>query len=250
MDSGQNWHEGFFRGLVLEFWSAVTPPLLTRMEADFIAQQLKASAGARLLDIPCGNGRHALELARRGYRVTGVDTCNVYLEEAISNAAAGNLSAEFHRMDMRQPPRDDAPYDGAYCFGNSLGYLSHQGTLEFLDALGAVMKSGARFILDSGTVAESLLPDLLPRIEMEAGGVTMVAVNHYDARESRLHTDFEFTKGTVTQRRAMSQAVYTSAELQRMLAASGFETLDLYGSTSGKPFLLGAQHLLLVAAKR
>ena len=45
----------------------------TRGEVDFIARELGLPAGARILDVGCGTGRHAVELARRGYRVTGVD---------------------------------------------------------------------------------------------------------------------------------------------------------------------------------
>lgn len=52
-------------------------PLLTAArtaaEVDFIAAELALAAGARLLDVGCGFGRHSIELARRGYAVTGID---------------------------------------------------------------------------------------------------------------------------------------------------------------------------------
>src|SRR5262249_61587264 len=67
------WYESFFSPLALEFWRAVVPPESTREEVDFVEGSLALGGPGRLLDLPCGEGRHALELARRGHRVTGVD---------------------------------------------------------------------------------------------------------------------------------------------------------------------------------
>jgi cyclopropane fatty-acyl-phospholipid synthase-like methyltransferase len=45
----------------------------TIAEVEFLIETLELSPGASILDVRCGTGRHAIELARRGYRVTGVD---------------------------------------------------------------------------------------------------------------------------------------------------------------------------------
>jgi cyclopropane fatty-acyl-phospholipid synthase-like methyltransferase len=68
MFMAHNWFETFFEGIVLDFWRAAMSPEQTRAEADFLEQQLALTPGATVLDIPCGTGRHSLELARRGYR--------------------------------------------------------------------------------------------------------------------------------------------------------------------------------------
>ena len=68
-----NWYENFFHGLALDLWRKALPPEHTKAEADFLAQALQCNARSHLLDVPCGNGRLSFELARRGYRVTGVD---------------------------------------------------------------------------------------------------------------------------------------------------------------------------------
>jgi len=67
------WFETFFQGVAVEFWNRVVPSAVTLAEVDFLERTLAASPGSRLLDIPCGNARHSVELARRGYRMTGVD---------------------------------------------------------------------------------------------------------------------------------------------------------------------------------
>ncbi len=67
------WFETFFQGPAVEFWTRCIPPAVTLADVDFLLKTLKATPGARLLDVPCGNGRHSIELARRGYRMTGID---------------------------------------------------------------------------------------------------------------------------------------------------------------------------------
>ena len=62
-----NWWETFFTGLIVDFWRAAMPPEATRAEADFFEKSLEARPGARLLDVPCGDARLALELAGRGH---------------------------------------------------------------------------------------------------------------------------------------------------------------------------------------
>src|SRR5882762_7459486 len=77
-----NWYEDFFHGIALDLWRKAIRPEQTKAEADFLVNVLQCEAGSHLLDVPCGNGRLSLELARRGYRVTGVDIAEEFIEEA------------------------------------------------------------------------------------------------------------------------------------------------------------------------
>ena len=68
-----NWYENFFHGIPLDLWRKAISPEQTKAETDFLVDALQCHPGAHLLDVPCGNGRLSLWLARRGNRVTGVD---------------------------------------------------------------------------------------------------------------------------------------------------------------------------------
>ena len=79
-----NWYETFFHGVTLDLWRRAIPPEQTTAEAEFLIQNLNCEPGAHVLDVPCGNGRLTFELANRGYRVTGIDLAEEFIEEARS----------------------------------------------------------------------------------------------------------------------------------------------------------------------
>jgi SAM-dependent methyltransferase len=72
-------------------------------EVDFVERELAADRGKRILDIGCGTGRHAIELARRGYRVTGFDLSEGQLRLAREKAAAAGVTVDFQRRDATEP---------------------------------------------------------------------------------------------------------------------------------------------------
>src|SRR5687767_5003140 len=105
-----NWYETFFHGVTLDLWRRAIPPEQTTAEAEFLIKNLNCELGARVLDVPCGNGRLTFELANRGYRVTGVDIAEEFIEEARAAAASalgppattgGSDTVEFILGDMR-----------------------------------------------------------------------------------------------------------------------------------------------------
>src|SRR6267378_4336947 len=99
-----NWWENFFHGVALDFWRAAVSDEQTRAEADFIQQQLQVSSAGKIIDVPCGNGRLALELAARGFNLTGVDIASEFIQEAESESAKRGLQVEWFNRDMRHLP--------------------------------------------------------------------------------------------------------------------------------------------------
>ena len=79
----------------------------TEQEVSFLLELLSLPAGARLLDVGCGPGRHALALARAGLRVVGVDVSRRFLELAAEAARASGVKVSFFEVDARRMPFDD-----------------------------------------------------------------------------------------------------------------------------------------------
>ncbi len=240
----QLWFETFFQGLAVEFWARAMTPETTAAEVDFLVKTLELEPGARVLDVPCGHGRHSLELAKRGYRVTGLDIS----EDALRLAQAQPSSVDWIQGDMRRFSRE-AEFDAALCFGNSFGYLDHATATAFLSGLARALKPGGRLAIETGMAAESILPALQPRGWYQIGDIVMLSERRYVVEESRVDIDYTFIRGSVIETRPSASYVYTVAELRRMLQGAGFEAVAMFSSTASEPYKLGSPRLILVGRK-
>ncbi len=261
MNVPADWWRTFFSGLVVDFWRAAMTPEVTRAETDFLERFLEARPGARLLDVPCGDGRLALELGRRGFRITGVDISEDFLAAARESAASRTdpgggpsgppspLSVEWRQSDMRDLPWREE-FDGAFCGGSSFGFLGDAGDLGFLEAVCRALKPGARFAIDSVKAAEIVLPQFRERHEMEVGGIQFVAENRYDHETSWMENRYTVARGDRSEVRLARNRIYTYREVVSMLERAGFGRIESFGSLSGEPFRLGSSRLILLAERR
>ena len=243
-----NWYDNFFHGIALDFWRAAVTEEQTRAETDFIQKHLQLSSQAKLLDVPCGGGRLSLEFAKRGFDLTGVDIASEFIDEAGTKSGASGLSIEWHNRDMRELPWHEQ-FDGAFCFGNSFGYLDDDGNVDFLRAVARTLKPGARFVLDTGAIAESIIPNFQPRRWFEVGGITFLIDSRYDHEQGRLFTEYTFIRDGKTEKRPASLRIYAYSEVRTLLKKAGLEIIAAFSSVNEEPFRLGTQRLLLITQK-
>ena len=197
--------------------------------------------GADLLDVPCGGGRLSLALAERGYRLTGVDVSREFLEHARSCDDAERVSWEHREMrDLPWPGR----FDGAYCVGNSFGYLDDEGNAAFLRAVASALKPGARFILETPMVLENLLGHLQERPWWKVGEMYLLVSNKYDHTRSRLDIEYTFLSKGRSEVRYGSHQAYRYAELRQLLESSGFDVAD------ATPWTRDAHSVTFIATRR
>ncbi len=94
------WYEKLFENYAQRY-EQESFTLGTKAEVDFIEQEAGFDKSLEILDIGCGTGRHSLELARRGYRVKGIDLSENMLDKARENARKEKLKVEFKKADAR-----------------------------------------------------------------------------------------------------------------------------------------------------
>jgi SAM-dependent methyltransferase len=246
-DAPTDWWRTFFSGMSVEFWLAATSAEQTRQEADFIQESLGTEAPARLLDVPCGGGRHCHALAARGYEMTGVDISPEFLNAARAASTAQSGKITWEERDMRDLPWPNR-FDGAYSLGNSFAYLSDDGNAAFLKAVAQAIKPGARFVLNTGYVLDALLPVLQERSWYQMGDMIALAQRRYEPATSRLHVEYTWIRNGRTEKQAMSARLYTYRELVELLRQAGFAEVNGYGSLAREPFRMGSHDLLLVAS--
>ena len=264
-----NWFEDFFHGVTLDLWRKAIPPEHTKAEAEFLIRVLNCKPGADVLDAPCGNGRLSFELAKHGYRVTGVDLAEEFIEEArtvankrvdtsadadgTDNVARASCAwtgetpvPQFILGDMRTI-EGEAIYDGAFCFGNSFGFMEYADMEKFLSGVSRALKPGARFVVNTGMAAESVLPDFEEQSCHEIGDMSIEIKERYNAADSCVDSEYIFERHGEKESRFAKHWIYTTAEIGRMLERAGFKVVDCYGSLKLEPFRLGSRELFVVA---
>ncbi|MEA3062125.1 MAG: hypothetical protein QOJ94_1906, partial [Sphingomonadales bacterium] len=235
-----DWYRKFFTAPVNAFWETMVPEAATAADLAFLHLHIPPSP-ARLLDVPCGAGRHSLALARGGYRVTGIDLSVDAIDRA--TAAGKDLTVDFRRGDMRSLDLADR-FDAVLCLGNSLSYFPAQEMRTFIASLAERVANGGRLILDTSCCAESLFP-LAEEREVAFEGGTYRSVYRYDARLSLLKTKAELRLGEAVHPLLYAHYVVTAGELVRMVEAARLRVEAIHGGTEGQAFAPGLPRLLL-----
>jgi len=242
------WYKSFFHGLPQQAWKDAQTEEQTELEADFLYDVLELDNDLRVLDIFCGYGRHALDLANRGCHVTGVDISTEYIDELRKEARQTGLSIEAIAGDFLTAPLE-GPYDAAYCFGNSLSFFPHDQMLAFLQKIAENLKPGGLFADDTGMIAESVLPDFQERGWMQIGAITLLMENEYNVQDSCVDSHLTYLHNGNTEQRMAKHYLFTIAHLRALFAQAGLTITEMYSDLEGSDFRLGDERLLLLARK-
>jgi SAM-dependent methyltransferase len=243
-----NWWQTFFSGLIVESWLQMIGEEQTKSEAAYIQKELGVAPPAKILDVPCGGGRHSLALAAAGYLMTGVDISSDFLKAAHSTAADRRLSVTWEQREMRDLPWRQE-FDGAFCFGNSFGYYDDAGNADFLKSVAGVLKPGAKFLLDTGALMEGILFSFQDRNWFQIGDIKFLRNARYDPPTSRIETEYTLIRDGLAETKSALHRIFTYRELFELMAKAGFRDVEGYAGLNREPFVLGSKRLLLVATR-
>ena len=213
---------------------------------DRIEKLAKPAPGAAILDSCCGVGRHAVEFASRGYRVTGVDITDSFLEAARETARAWELGIEFLHGDIRSFVRP-GQFDLCVNLFTSFGYFSRPGEdLAALANFRSSLRPGGCFILET-LGKETAVRDYIEGEWFERLGWTVLTeFRPVDAWRGLL-TRWILLRGNERIDRSFVQTLYSGTELRRLLADAGFRDIEILGGLDGSPYDHKAASLVAVA---
>lgn len=218
-------------------------------EVDAVIDLLGVDPGAAILDLCCGAGRHSLELARHGYRVTGVDRTAAYLREAQQKATAAELDLELVEADMRDFVRPGA-FDGAINLWTSFGYFEDPAEDRLVaENICRSLKPGGRLVM------EMMGKEVLARIFAPRDWFTLPDGSLF-LQERKVIRDWTWMEnrwilvdGNRQREYLVSHRIYDGAGLRQLLLSAGFAAVDLYGELDGSPYGPEARRLVAIAHK-
>lgn len=212
----------------------------TKEQVDFIIKSLELTGNERILDLACGYGRHSLELARRGYMVTGVDITKVYIEDANKTAKAEKLNANFICKDIRE-----VSFCGEYdvvlnMADGAIGYLENdEENAKIFDVITRALKPGGKSFMDiqSGDYANAHFPQKL----WDAGenGLTLSLFEWNPDSKIMLYGQNDFAYGDKLEKPDMPcgnpTRLYTQEEIEELMKIRGMKLFAAYCDYSGTP---------------
>ncbi len=217
-------------------------------DAEPLAKILGLKPGASVLDLCCGPGRFSVELARRGFKVTGVDRTVFYLAEARRRARQEKLDVELVRSDMRRFVRTRA-FDACINMFTSFGYF--EDAADDLRVCRHVLQSlrpGGRFLIQAAG-KEWLVRHFQTSDWQEEDGTFALQERKVAPGWTGLENRWVvIRKGKVSEFRFFLR-VYSGVELRDLLLRAGFTKADIYGGLNAEPYDHNSRWLVAVARK-
>jgi SAM-dependent methyltransferase len=238
------------------FWRTIYPYMFdakrqarTPKEVDGIIKLLNLQTSDAVLDLGCGDGRHLIELALRGYRnITGLDSTKYYLDIAKERAAAESLSIQFIQDDMRSP-RGEGAYEVVLSLFSSLGYFEKpEDNLHVLQNAYRSLKPGGKLLIDVRG-KENFAYHFDEEGWAESDGTYIltkrIPLNDFSVIENH----WTIIESGNTKELLFSHWIYSAQELKTMCVTAGFSDITAYGGLDGSPYSYQSPRLIVVGRK-
>ena len=205
-------------------------------ECDFVEKEIDFDKSKKIIDVGCGTGRHSIELAKRGYKVTGIDLSESQLERAKEKAKDQNLNIDFQKYDARNLSFKNE-FDLAIMLCEGAFPLMETDKMNY-----EILKNVAKSLKDSGKLIFTTLNGLFPLYHSveefctsttEEGNATHIS-NTFDLMTFRDHniTTVEDDFGNKKELEC-NERYYVPSEITWLLKTLGFKKIDIYGAKLG-----------------
>lgn len=206
-------------------------------ECDFIERELSHDKFLRILDVGCGTGRHAIELAKRGYDVTGIDLSEAQLARARQKAEEAGVDVEFLRLDAREMPFQNQ-FDSSImlCEGGFSLMETDEMNYQILKGVARALRTPGKFIF---TALNGLFP-LYHSIEQfmaegQEDGKAAYRSSTFDLMTFRNHSTVTIIDDDdkKVELRA-NERFYVPSEITWLLKSLGFKDISIFGARLGE----------------
>jgi 2-polyprenyl-3-methyl-5-hydroxy-6-metoxy-1,4-benzoquinol methylase len=228
----------------------------TIQEVDFIESETGSDKSRTILDIGCGTGRHAIELATRGYTVTGIDLSDSQLQRAREKAKSANVQVTFLKRDAR-----DFQFDSSFdlvimlCEGGFPLMETDEMNYQILENAEKALRKNGKFIFTTLNGLFPLYHSVKDFINANAQENLKSGQNTFDLMTFRDISDITVTDDSGTEKRLhCNERYYVPCEITWLLKSLHFRNTRIYGCEVGnfhreKPLTTGDYEMLVIAEK-
>lgn len=220
----------------------------------FICKNL--TGNSMVLDLACGTGTYAIDLALKGHRVDAIDLGEEMIEIA---KRKGGLYANFVVGDMTEIKEEfeGKTYNLAYCIGNSIVHLKNKDKIQsFVDDVYSILKNEGIFIVQIVNYDRIIKYDIksLPTIEDKLKGVKFIRNYNYKSEEGKVEFQTELIINDNGKEENYKNTVdliaLTKDELRSMFEKSGFDNIEVFGSFSEEEYNDNSFSLVIKGTKK
>lgn len=243
------WWKGYFDEKYLMEYEPLFDPVRDRMEAARIIEHLALPVGARILDCPCGQGRHAHLLAEAGYRVEGVDYSATLLARARTRGTGPTL--RYTRADMRRlPARFARRFDAVINVFTSFGFFTDPADdRRVVREFARVLRPGGVLLWHGGS-RDGVSARFLSRDWWRTRDGTLVAQERsFDPLSGFLTIESHWQGPKRRGRRDHRIRLYSATHLAELFREAGLVVETAFDGWTGRPLTRTSSEMLLVARK-
>jgi SAM-dependent methyltransferase len=243
------WWEEIFSEDFIRTMDQPKPSYVAR-EVNFIEESLGVEKGAVVLDLACGTGSHAVELASRGYSVVGFDLSLAMLARASDEAQERGQKLNFLQGDMREMAFEEM-FDGIYCWSTSFGYFDEEKNIDVLARAHRALRHGGMLLIDIIN-RDFVAPRQPSLVWFEGDGCVCMDEMHVDFFTSRLKVKrtVMFEDGR-TREVDYSIRIYNLHEIGKMMHDCGFRVVQVTGHPAHPGVFFGSESpRIIVLAER
>jgi cyclopropane fatty-acyl-phospholipid synthase-like methyltransferase len=224
----------------------------TIAEVDGVLNVLDLSAGSKILDCPCGYGRHSLELSKRGFFVTGSDLNSQHLAVVQKELEKGSFPIQIvkeNMLDLNYDSQFDAVINMFYSFGF---FESDEDNFKVLQNFFTALKSNGKFLMHTDVNIPFIEAGKYKHDEVRTtsqGGALRI-VDIYDPVTKRIKGAWILkNKDGGETRKDYSVRVYTKEEFVDLCKQAGFRSCEVYSDWDKKSYSPDSEDMIIVATK-
>lgn len=261
--SKKQWWEDSFDEKYTNTYVDIVTPELTKQQIAFLLKRLQLKKGASILDLACGHGRHAIELARRGYKVTGLDFSKHFIELARKDAREKKVEVDFVRKDMRGLSFVNK-FDAIINMFTSFGYFDDEAdNMLVLRKISRALKPNGKFLIDLNNTMRTLavmsqrgkadkktgLLKTAPRKDKLSNGLIVATKDEFDPATMRWSMTRTWKEKGKLKSYRTNVRMFSLPELKNMMEQNGLPVEKVWGDFQGSPFGFESRRLVVLARK-